>query len=54
MFWPSVPRIDGILFSEALGAEGAAVFAKGCKLGLEGVVSKPAGSSYQECRAAAS
>ena len=40
MFWPSVPRIDGILFSEALGAEGAVVFTKACELGVEGVVSK--------------
>jgi hypothetical protein len=31
---------DAISFSEALSAEGAVVFAHGCKLGLEGVVSK--------------
>jgi hypothetical protein len=36
-----------ILFSEALAAEGAVVFAKACKLGLEGVVSKRAGSFYK-------
>jgi bifunctional non-homologous end joining protein LigD len=34
----------GILFSEALAAEGAVVFAKACKLGLEGIVSKREGS----------
>ena len=33
-------RSDGILFSEALAAEGAVVFAKACQLGLEGIVSK--------------
>ena len=40
-------RGDGILFSEALTAEGAMVFAKACELGLEGVVSKRAGSFYK-------
>lgn len=35
------------LFSEALTAEGAVVFAKACKLGLEGIVSKRAGSFYR-------
>ena len=30
---------DGV-FSEALAAEGAVVFAKACELGLEGIVSK--------------
>jgi bifunctional non-homologous end joining protein LigD len=35
-----------ILFSEALSAEGALVFAKACKLGLEGIVSKRVGSRY--------
>ena len=40
-------RSDGILFSEALAAEGAVVFAKACELGLEGIVSKRAGSFYK-------
>jgi len=40
-------RADGIVFSEALAAEGAMVFAKACELGLEGVVSKRAGSFYK-------
>ena len=40
-------RSDGILFSEALAAEGAEVFAKACELGLEGIVSKRAGSFYK-------
>jgi hypothetical protein len=39
-----VTRIDGILFSEALGAECAVVFAKARELGLEDVVSKREGS----------
>ena len=39
--------VDGILFSEALAAEGALVFAKACELGLEGIVSKRAGSRYR-------
>jgi bifunctional non-homologous end joining protein LigD len=42
--------VDGILFSEALAAEGAVVFAKACELGLEGVASKRAGSLYQSGR----
>jgi bifunctional non-homologous end joining protein LigD len=38
---------DGlILFSEAIAAEGALVFAKACELGLEGIVSKRASSGY--------
>jgi len=40
-------RGDGILFSEALAADGAIVFAKACELGLEGIVSKRAGSFYK-------
>jgi bifunctional non-homologous end joining protein LigD len=35
-----VRGVDNILFSEALSAEGALVFAKACKMGLEGIVSK--------------
>jgi ATP-dependent DNA ligase len=42
-----VAGVDGILFSEALAAEGEVVFAKACKLGLEGIVSKRAGSFYR-------
>jgi bifunctional non-homologous end joining protein LigD len=38
---------DGVRFSEALAAEGAIVFAQACKLGLEGIVSKRAGSRYR-------
>jgi len=37
---------DNIVFSEAIEAEGAIVFAKACELGLEGIVSKRAGSRY--------
>jgi bifunctional non-homologous end joining protein LigD len=40
----------GILFSEALAADGAAVFAKACELSLEGIVSKRAGSFYRNGR----
>jgi bifunctional non-homologous end joining protein LigD len=39
-------RGDGIVFNEALGGEGAVVFTHACELGLEGIVSKRAGSSY--------
>ena len=39
-----VDGFDGLLFSEALPEEGAVVFAKACELGLEGIVSKRAGS----------
>ena len=38
---------DGIRFSEALSADGPLVFAHACKLGLEGIVSKRAGSRYR-------
>jgi bifunctional non-homologous end joining protein LigD len=41
---------DGILFNEALAEEGAVVFAKACELGLEGIVSKRAGSLYRSGR----
>ena len=43
---PLVAGVGGILFSDALVAEGALVFAKACELGLEGIVSKRAGSRY--------
>jgi bifunctional non-homologous end joining protein LigD len=42
-----VAGVQGILFSEALAADGAVVFAKACELGLEGIVSKRAGSFYR-------
>ena len=42
-----VAGVDGLLFSEALAAEGAVVFAKACELGLEGIVSKREGSFYR-------
>jgi bifunctional non-homologous end joining protein LigD len=42
--------VEAILFSEALEAEGAIVFAKACELGLEGIVSKRAGSLYRSGR----
>jgi hypothetical protein len=42
-----VDGVSGILFSEALVAEGEVVFAKACELGLEGIVSKRAGSLYR-------
>jgi hypothetical protein len=45
-FHPLVAGVDCILFSDALVAEGARVFAKACELGLEGIVSKRAGSRY--------
>ena len=43
---PLVAGVGNILFSDALVAEGALVFAKACELGLEGIVSKRAGSRY--------
>ena len=42
-----VAGVDRLLFSEALAAEGAVVFAKACDLGLEGIVSKRQGSFYR-------
>jgi bifunctional non-homologous end joining protein LigD len=42
-----VAGVDGVVFSEALVAEGAVVFAKACELGLEGIVSKRGGSFYK-------
>ena len=38
--------MDCILFSDALVAEGALMFAKACELGPEGIVSKRPGSRY--------
>ena len=45
--WQLVDGVSGTLFSEALTTEGAIVFAKACAFGLEGIVSKRAGSSYK-------
>ena len=45
-----VADVEGILFSEAIEAEGALVFAKACEMGLEGIVSKRAGSVYKSGR----
>ena len=42
-----VAGVKGLVFSDALAAEGAVVFAKACELGLEGIVSKRAGSLYK-------
>jgi bifunctional non-homologous end joining protein LigD len=39
-----VAGVKGVVFSEALAAEGEVVFSEACELGLEGVVSKQAGS----------
>jgi bifunctional non-homologous end joining protein LigD len=46
-----VHGVDGVVFSEALETGGAVVFAHACRLGLEGIVSKRAGS---RCRSGAS
>jgi bifunctional non-homologous end joining protein LigD len=45
-----VAGVEGVLFSEAIAAEGALAFAKACDLGLEGIVSKRSGSFYQSGR----
>jgi bifunctional non-homologous end joining protein LigD len=42
-----IAGVEGILFGEALVAEGAVVFAKACEFGLEGIVSKREGSFYR-------
>ena len=44
---PLVAGVDCVLFSDALVAQGALVFAKACDMGLEGIVSKRAGSCYR-------
>ena len=41
-----VKGADAILFSEAIAAEGELVFAKAREMGLEGIISKRAGSIY--------
>jgi hypothetical protein len=45
-FTALVAGVGNILFSDALVADGALVFAKACEMGLEGIVSKRAGSRY--------
>ena len=42
-----IAGLENIQFSAALEAEGAIVFAHACELGLEGIVSKRAGSRYR-------
>jgi bifunctional non-homologous end joining protein LigD len=42
-----VAGVDDIRFSESVADDGATVFAAACKLGLEGIVSKRAGSRYR-------
>jgi ATP-dependent DNA ligase len=37
----------GLLFNKALAAVSAVLFAKTCELGLEGILSKRAGSFYE-------
>jgi bifunctional non-homologous end joining protein LigD len=41
-----IAGVDGLVFSEAIAAEGALVFAKACELGCDGIVSKRIGSRY--------
>ena len=43
---PLVAGVDCVLFSDALTEPGSLVFAKACEMGLEGIVSKRAGSRY--------
>jgi bifunctional non-homologous end joining protein LigD len=42
-----VASVDNIQFSASVAGEGAIVFAHACQLGLEGIVSKRAGSRYK-------
>ena len=42
-----VAGVDAIQFSASIAGEGAIVFAHACQLGLEGIVSKRAGSRYR-------
>ena len=43
---PLVAGVNCVLFSDALVADGALVFARACEMGLEGIVSKRVGSRY--------
>jgi bifunctional non-homologous end joining protein LigD len=47
LLWRLVAGVDGIQFSKAVADDGAVVFAHACQLGLEGIVSKRAGSRYR-------
>ena len=42
-----VAGVDDIRFSESVADDGAVVFTHACRLGLEGIVSKLAGSRYR-------
>jgi bifunctional non-homologous end joining protein LigD len=42
-----VAGVDSIMFSASIAEDGATVFAHACELGLEGIVSKRAGSRYR-------
>jgi bifunctional non-homologous end joining protein LigD len=42
-----VRDVAGIQFSQSVAGDGATVFAHACALGLEGIVSKRAGSRYR-------
>ncbi len=45
-----VADAEGVLFSEAISAEGDVVFDAACRMGLEGIISKRLGSPYQSGR----
>jgi ATP-dependent DNA ligase len=47
---PVVADTEGILFHQGLAAEDTVVLAKACKPGIEGIVSKRAGSFYKSGR----
>ncbi len=42
-----IAGVEGLVFSEAIEGEGAVVFAHACEMGIEGIVSKRAGSFYR-------
>jgi bifunctional non-homologous end joining protein LigD len=44
--FPLVAGVHGLMFSDALVEHGTLVFAKACEMGLEGIISKRAGSRY--------
>ena len=47
LLWRLVAGVDGIHFSKSVDDDGAIVFTHACELGLEGIVSKRAGSRYR-------
>jgi hypothetical protein len=47
LLWRLVGGVDGIQFSKSVADDGAVVFEHACQLGLEGIVSKRAGSRYR-------